>query len=273
MSRLALLVLLLLAPGICGQALADTYYFSSPPRLNREESESLYTPLLQMLNRSSGESFVYVHPDSWFVYENDMQKGRFDLILDDAHFASWRIALLGHIPLARIEPDVRYVVLANRTGWVYSKEDLIAHSLCAFPPPDLGAVSILQKFEAPFQIPQILATRDPMERVRRLLAGQCAAAILPRRYYSRSVEIRAMAHRLKIITQSDPYPGLTFTSSRNISPELANTIKGVLLSREGARATSKLRNRLADGGDFVEAGIAEYQGLDALLKDYPGFNH
>lgn len=180
--------------------------------------------------------------------------------------------MLGHLPLARIRPQIRYVVIANKEGRIYSKEDLIARTLCAYPPPDLGTVSILQNFEAPFRVPQVLATRDTMERVRRLLAGRCAAAILPRRLYTRSDEIRGIAHRLKIITQSDAYPGLTFTVSPTLPAELADTIKGLLLSRAGARATSALRDRLADGGDFIEADVAEYEGLDMLLKDYPGFN-
>ena len=150
-SRLALLLLVL---SISTQVLADTFYFSSPPRLDREESDTLFAPLADLLSRSSGESFVYVHPDSWFIYQNDMRKDRFHLLLDDAHFASWRIASLGHKPLAKVEPRIRYAVITTRNGRVYSKEDLVAHSLCAYPPPDLGTLSIIQMFDAPFRVPQ-----------------------------------------------------------------------------------------------------------------------
>ncbi|MGA8260385.1 MAG: PhnD/SsuA/transferrin family substrate-binding protein [Arenicellales bacterium] len=265
------MLVLILIWSVSGQALADTYRFSAPPRSGVEESRSLFTPLMDLLSGRTGQTFVYIHPDGWFSYQTDIRKGRYDLLLDDAHFASWRIASLGYLPLVRASSSVRFVAVAPRDGRVYSKEDLIGEPVCTYPPPDLGTVSFLRKFHGPFQVPRILATPDPLDRIKRLLAGECAAAVLSRHLYSESDEMRDVAHRLKIITQTDAYPGLTLTVNPRVPEALRNEIRGILLSPAGQQATAKLRNALAHGDDFVAASSKDYAGLAKLLANYPGF--
>lgn len=269
--RRAVLVLLLVAC-VWGRAFADTYTLSAPPGSGPDESRRLFTPLIDILSRETRETFVYVRPDSWFDYQDGIRKGRFDLLLDDAHLASWRIAALGHRPLARQLDWVRFVAIALKNGKVYSREDLIGQRVCASPPPDLGTVSLLRKFKGPFQVPLIAATSRPLERVRRLLAGECAGAVLSRHLYFESEKIRGVAASLEIITQSDAYPGLTLTAGNRLPQSLGDAVRRILLSRAGETATAELRNRLGDGSPFVAAHQDEYAGLDALLAGYPGFD-
>lgn len=254
------------------QVHADTLDFSAQPTLGPDESRTLYDPLMELLSRDTGHTFRYIHSDSWFAYQSGMRHGRFDLLLDDAHFASWRIASLGDALLARVREQVRFVVIATKAQRVYSTEDLVARTLCAYPQPDLGTISILRKFDSPFQVPQVVETHIPLDRVRRLLAGDCAGAVLTRHQYYGSDEIRSVASRLKIITQSDSYPGLTLTASRDVPEDLREAIQRILLSRAGGWATRELRDRIASGSSFIEANAEEYKGLDALLREYPGFN-
>lgn len=252
-------------------ARADTYTFSAPPGSGPAESRALYEPLLALLSAETGDTFRYDHPDGWVAYQSDMQRGRFQLLLDDAHFASWRIAHRGHVPLARSRGEIRFVVVATRSGRIYSKEDLIARPLCGYPQPDLGTISVLRKFDGPFRLPQVLDTRSPLARVQRLLAGKCAGAVLARHQYAGSEAIRHLTGRLKIVTQSEPYPGLTLTAAGEIPESTRNAIRNALLSRAGSRATRTLRERLMEGDEFTAANAGEYRGLDDLLLDYPGF--
>lgn len=270
MSRAAFALFLLFAPW--AQAPADTFFFSAPPVLGAGESRAVFAPMLAILSSETGESFEYIHPDSGFEYQSDMQSDRFHLALDAAHFASWRIAALGHEPLVRARERVRFVVIATKAGRIYSKEDLVAQPLCASPPPALGTVSVLGKFYGLFQVPRIRATRDPLDRVQGLLTNRCAGAVLTRREYTRSEDIRRAAGQLKIVTQTDSFPGLTLTASRGVPEAVKASIRDILLSRAGSEATRALRERLASGSGFAEAQRAEYEGLDSLLRDYPGFN-
>lgn len=268
---LRIVLFLVCFAGAWGTTRADTYTFSAPPVLDSGESRSLYGPLADLLSRSTGDTFNFVYPEDWFSYQSDMQHDRFDLLLDDAHFAGWRIAARGHVPLVRIGKSVRYVVIATRAGRIYSKEDLIARNLCAYPQPDLGTITVMQKFKSPFQVPRIVETHAPLARVQRLLSGECDGAVLARHLYLGSKAIRLVAAQLKIVTQTDPYPGLTLTAGRRVPDKLRRAIRRVLLSRKGGYATRPLRDRLAGGAEFVGARAEEYKGLDALLRDYPGF--
>lgn len=256
-----------------GQAPADTFEFSAPPDLDPGESRLFYTPLMELLSRETGESFVYVYPGSWFAYQDDMRTGRFQLLLDDAHFASWRITALGDVPLVRAREQVTFVAIAIKDSRIYSKEDLVGQPVCAKAPPNLGTVAFLRKFDGPFRVPQILETPDPLDRVQNLLLGKCAGAVLARGQYLDTDEIRSVAGRLKIITQTDSYPGLTLTAGPGVPDDLRGAIQTVLLSRSGGDATRALRDRIANGSNFVEANPGDYEDLHSLLQDYPGFDY
>lgn len=269
MRRVILLLACLVSPWTT--ACAQTVDFSAPPLLGPDDSRSLYGPLMELLTRETGSTFRYVHVDNWFAYQSAMQHDRFHLLLDDAHYASWRLTSGKHVALVKARERVRFVVLATRAGKIYSKEDLIGRTLCAYPQPDLGTISVLQKFNGPFQVPQILETRLPLDRVQRLLAGDCAGAVLARGQYTGSDALRGVSGRLKIVTQTDSYPGLTLTASSDMPDKLRNAIRQILLSRAGGRATRALRRRLANGSSFVDAVPEEYQELDELLRDFPGF--
>lgn len=262
---------MVLLSGFQGLSLAETYEFSAPPDLGPEESRRLYAPLMQLLGSETGDSFVYVHPGSWFAYQDDMRSGRFQLLLDDAHLASWRIAALDHAPLVKARAQATYVVIAMKEGRIYSKEDLVGLPVCAQAPPALGTLGFLELFDSPFQVPRILETSDYLDRVQKVLTGECAGAVLARHRYTGSDEIRGVAGQLKIVTQTGSYPGVTLTAGTGLSESLHSAIRNVLLSRSGGEATRALRDHLANGSNFVEAEPEDYEGLDGLLEDYPGF--
>lgn len=254
-----------------GQALADTYAFSAPPGPDAGESRSLYAPLMDLLSRETGESFLYVHPESRLAYLRDMRAGRFQLLLDDAHFASWRITVQEHVPLVTTRESITFVAIATKDGRIYSREDLVGRPVCARAPPDLGTLGILEQFHGPFRVPQILPVPDHLDRVQSLLTGRCAGTVLARHQYTGSSEIRGVAARLKIIAQTDSYPGLTLTADPRLPERLRATVRNILLSRSGGAATRALRDRYAGGGNFVEANPDNYEGLHEMLRDYPGF--
>lgn len=254
------------------RAQAATFEFSAPPDLEPEESRALYQPLMELLSRETGQRFVYVHPGSWFGYQRGMRSGRFQLLLDDAHIASWRLNALDHAPLVRARERVTFVAVAMKDGRVYSKADLVGRAVCAKAPPDLGTLGFLAGFEGLFQVPRIAATTDPLDRVQNLLIGRCAGAVLARHRFTGSREIRSVAGQLKIITETTAYPGVTLTAGPGVPDALRRAIRSTLLSRAGGDATRALRDRLAGGSRFIEAAADDYEDLDAMLRDYPGFD-
>jgi len=264
-------IALLLSLGVWLQAAADTYSFSAPPELPSRESRQLYGPMLDLLRRETGHVFQYVHPGSHFGYQRGLSERRYDLILDPAHFAAWRLAAGHHVLLARAREDVRFVVIALKQSRVYSREDLIGRPLCAGPPPELGTVAVLQQFDSPFQVPGVEPVPDPLDRVQGLLSGACAGAVLARSLYDSNEDIRRVAGRLKIVAQTSAFPDRTLTADIRVPVDVRNAIRTILLSRAGGEATARLRDRLANAGNFVAVEIGDYEGLETLLRDYPGF--
>jgi len=268
--RLVTALLLLCATPV--PLLADTFTFSAPPKLNAHQSRSLYAPLAALLSSETGETIEYLHPPSWFEYQIDMRQGRFDLVLDDAHFAAWRMDALNHQPLVSAKERIRFVVVATEAGRVYSKEDLIGQPVCAAPLPDLGTISLLRIFGGLFQVPRILETLDPLARVERLLAGDCTGVFLARHEYMGTEAISRLNGELSIIAQTDPYPGLTLTIAASVPNDLKIQVRRLFLSRKGGQVTQGIRNRFANGSNFVEAVAGDYQGLASLVESYPGFD-
>lgn len=269
---LRILSALLLVAFTGAKAQAATFEFSAPPDLAPGESRSLYQPLMDLLNRETGETFVYVHPESWFGYQRGVRAGRFQLVLDDAHLASWRLNALQHVPLVRAREQVTFVAVAMKNGRVYSKADLVGRAVCAKAPPDLGTLGFLAGFDGLFQVPRIAATADPLDRVQNLLVGRCAGAVLARHRFTGSREIRSVAGQLKIITETDAYPGVTLTAGPGVPDALRRAIRSILLSRAGGEATRALRAHIANGSNFIEADPGDYDGLNAMLEGYPGFS-
>jgi len=264
---------MLLLAGVCVQAPAATFELGAPPTTDREQSRALYEPVMELLSRETGESFAYVHSDTPIEYQAAMQAGRFHLVLDDAHFASWRIAAQEHVPLVRMRQQARFVAITLKQGRIFSKEDLVGRPVCAQAPPELGTLAFLGKFNGLFQVPRILPTTDPLDRVQNLLIGRCQAALLARGVYNGSMEIRGVAGQLRIVTETDAYPGATLTAGPDVSAGLREQIRTILLSRSGGRATRALREHLAGGSNLIQAEPKDYDGLHAglLLGDYPGF--
>lgn len=271
-SLYRILVVLFLLSGACSQASARSFELSAPPDIDAAAGRELYQPLAELLTRETGVTFTYVHPGNWFAYQADMRAGRFALLLDDAHFAGWRIAFRDHAPLVRTREELKFVIVAMKEGRVYSKEDLVGQPVCAAPPPALGTLAFLGKYDGPFQVPQVLATPDPLDRVQNMIVGRCAGAVLTRRLYTGSKEIRGVAGQLKIVTETGAYPGLTLTAGPGVSVGLRRQLRTILLSRSGGNATRALRERLAGGSNFVEAATVDYTGLHEMLQDYPGFS-
>ncbi|HSH42661.1 MAG TPA: PhnD/SsuA/transferrin family substrate-binding protein [Arenicellales bacterium] len=270
--RFALAVLLL--GGICVQAPAAVFELGGSPVADRELSRALYQPIMELLSRETGETFVYVHSDTPIEYRAAMQSGRFHLAWDDAHFASWRIDMRNHAPLVRINRETRFVAIVAKNGIIFSKEDLVGRTVCGPAPPALATLAFLGKFDGLFQVPRIQPSADPLDRVQNLLIGRCDAALLARHVYAGSTEIRGVAGQLRIVTETDAFPGATLTAAPDVPAELRAQIRAVLLSRSGGRATRALRERLAAGSSLVEAEPEDYDGLHErlLLRDYPGFS-
>ncbi|MFV2059020.1 MAG: PhnD/SsuA/transferrin family substrate-binding protein, partial [Thiohalomonadales bacterium] len=115
---------------------------TAPPRETESAGKKDYEPIAQQLSELLGERVVYRHPDNWTDYAKDMRSGKYDIVFDGPHFAAWRIANVGHIPLARLSGYLQFYVIAYKDdNELTEMKDLLAKSFCGLASPNLGTMA------------------------------------------------------------------------------------------------------------------------------------
>lgn len=263
------LLLCLLLPGLFagGPARADLV-FSAPPRESRAKGDEVYQPIADFLSRVTGRKVVYRYSDNWLVYQRDMQKGIYDIVFDGPAFIGWRQDMLGHVPLVKLPGKLSFVVAVKKDDQkIQALKDLAGRTVCAFPPPNLAALTVLYEFDNPARQPLLVETKGFPEAYQGVLEGKCAAGILQAKIYEK---LAAERGGTRAIFSSRSLPNQAFTAGPRVPSELREKITAALLSPEGRAATQPLRAEFKVEG-FEPATKEEYTGLGRLLRDVWGF--
>ena len=88
---------------------AQDLILTAPPREKPEVGAAEYGPLANYLSKLLGKKVKYVHPGNWLNYQREMRADHYDIIFDGPHFASWRIAHLGHDALVRLPGTLEFM--------------------------------------------------------------------------------------------------------------------------------------------------------------------
>lgn len=257
----------LLALSMALPARADLI-LTTAPRDSREKEEELFAPIVELLTKAAGQKVAFRHGDNYLIYQNEMRKGSYDIVLDGPHFVGWRMTHLNHVPVAKFPGNLSFVLIARKDNdKVNEPKNLAGRTVCAFPPPNLATVSILSLFDNPVRQPIILEVKNFPEAYKNVVSGRCSAGVLQAKLYN---DLDKDAKAAKVIYTSPQYPNQAFTVGPRIPAAAAEKIAKALLSPEGAAATEKLRE-VFKAPKLVPAVPDEYKGLGNLLKDAWGF--
>jgi len=246
------------------KAIHSELVFSAPPRGAYAEEVAIYEPIVQLLSKVIGKKVEYKYSDNWLSYSKEMTEGGYDIVFDGPAFNGWRIEKLGHTPLVRLPEDFIFVVVTKADNQrVKQVKDLAGRMICAHAPPNLGTLTLLSQFDNPARQPVIIEIKGWDTAYKALIAGKCAATVLPLKNLSKN---DAGAQRLtKTVYQHKTLPNQAFSVGPRIAPELHAKIAKALLSEEGKLATAKLRAAYASK-DFVSTSRQDYADLGELLK-------
>jgi hypothetical protein len=103
---------------------------SSPPRLTSAAEEKIYHPVAALLSKVIGEPVSYRHPGSYLLYQQEMRSGKYDIVLDGPAFIDWRMQRLGHVPVARLDGDLTFVVSVRRDNTRVRTLDDLTRARC-----------------------------------------------------------------------------------------------------------------------------------------------
>jgi len=241
---------------------------SSAPRDTKEKEETIYKPLTDFLTLALGQKVTFRHGDNFLVYQSEMRKGTYDIVFDGPHFVGWRMAKLNHVPLVKFPGKLTFVLVAKRdAGKLDTLKDMGGHTICAFPPPNLATLTVLDEFDNPARQPRIRESSSFPDTYKQMLAGKCSGAILQKKLFE---DLDKEKQAAKILFASKPLPNQAFSAGLRVSAELRTKFVNALLSSEGLAASEKMREAFKVP-KFEAASVEEYQGLGRLLRNEWGF--
>jgi ABC-type phosphate/phosphonate transport system substrate-binding protein len=239
---------------------------SSPPRLTPAAEEKIYQPLAALLSKVIGEQVTYQHPGSYMLYQQQMRQGKYDIVLDGPAFIDWRMQRLGHVPVARLDGDLTFVVLVRRdNNRVRTLDDLTGSRVCSFPPPHLTALALLGEYPNG-KIPRIEIVDSFAQSYQGVVQGSCEAGVLPVPQYQK---LDSSARNLRPVFISGSLPNQAFT----VSPRLARHVHAIsaALAKPGELSVRPLLEAF-NSRALVPAQSGEYRGMMRLLKREWGFD-
>lgn len=271
MIRIIIFTVIVLLTGWARTTVAEPYVLSAPPRESADRGRQVYGPIAKYLSLTTGKPFVYRHPGNWLAYMKDMQSGAFDLVFDEPHFVGWRMEHLDHTPLARLPGSLDFVVIArDDDAHIIRLSDLAGYWVCGPPPPSLATLTLRAQFSNPTRQPQVRSSIGIDQIYGSVRERRCRGGVLPAADYSR-MKTKENPPRTRILYKSRALPGQAFSAAPTVPTALQREVRNALLSADATSATSRLRNRFADGGALIPAAPADYDGLSQLLSAAFGF--
>ena len=241
---------------------------SSAPRDTMEKEEEIYKPIADLLSKATGEKVTFRYGDNFLVYQSEMRKGNYDIVLDGPAFVGWRMAKLGHVPMVKFPGNLVFVTITKSTqDKIKSLKDLGGRTVCAFPPPNLATLTTLYEFDNPARQPMIIEVQNFQDAYKGVIKGKCVGGILQAKLYQ---DLDKEAKAAKVLFTSKPLPNQAFSAGPRLTAEKRERAIQALLSPEGAAATQKLRE-VYKVQALLPATVEEFQGLGKLMRDVWGF--
>ncbi len=260
-------ILILLNPFATIAHAADII-FTAPPREKHAAGVKIYAPIAKHLSKLINAKVVYKHPSNWLTYQRDMRDGKYDIVFDGPHFASWRMAHLGHDMLVKLPGKLGFILVKPKSETtIHNLRDLIGKRICGISMPNLSTLSILAAYPNPVRQPVIVGVKGGMKGVAKALAkNKCHAYVFRDKFYNKKLK-PDVKQNLEIIYKSIPLPNQVITASKRISPAAKKAIIHSLTLGKGVDASKGLLKRFGGKArSFVKASNEEYKGHNLLLE-------
>jgi ABC-type phosphate/phosphonate transport system substrate-binding protein len=267
---LRLLVLSLLA--LCSTtSMAKDFVFSAPPRGPAAKEAAVYQPIADYLSRATGKTIVYKHPDNWLNYQNQMQKGNYDLVFDGPHFIGWRVDKVQHQPLAKLPGKLSFVIFVRNDNLTINRaDDLAGRTLCGLAPPNLATLTMYNQFPNPMRQPLVVEVKSFPAGYQQVMTGRCTAGVMRDKMFNKLQKQHGNPGR--VVWRSNGTANQGFSAGPKFSNSDKTRITNSLLSPDAKPHLNKFFERFSKKKKvLLPANTQEYAGLGILLRDVWGF--
>ena len=242
---------------------------ASPPTSSVMLSAAAIQPLLDAISEETDMDVEYVQYDDWLNYTKDIRKDIYDILVSEAHVASWCLRKsqsgggLEHQVVQRAKGKRQIVLASNK-----SYEDLIElndKNICVRPSPSLDAVQLYRAYSNPVMQPNIKEVRGSYyDLVDSLKSESCDAVV---------VEEAFVKGGLHTIYKFDLVDRAALTMSKKLPLDIREKIIKAL-SKEISKRSLKNFIRTFSGEKvkkIVSADRFEYKDYDLLLEQVWGW--
>jgi ABC-type phosphate/phosphonate transport system substrate-binding protein len=263
------IAMVLTACAVCAVA-EEVYVFTAPPRESGGAEWDAYEPIAQYLGSAIGKKIEYRHYDNWLTYQDRMRRGEYDIVFDGPHFLGWRMAKLGHEPVARLAGKLAFVVATRKDNdKIASLKDLAGRTVCGLAPPNLATLTVLSEFHNPARQPLVREVKSFGDAYQDMANGKCVAAILRDNVFAQLDKDKGLA---RLIYRSEGIANQGFSVGPRLTSADKARIGQALLAAQARQRLKVFFDRYSKDKDLVVATREEYQDLGRLLRDVWGFD-
>lgn len=247
-------------------ASAATYTFAVEPLYRPERTAEVYKPLIDYLDKATGEHFQLVISRNYHFYWRDIHSTtKTAFAFDEAHLADYRIVHEQYEPLVHAAEPTSYTLVTSDPELAKKGAGgLVGHSIITMPSPSLGYVLLLEMYQNPVSQPDIRSTaaawRDAIDSV---FGGDDDAAMMP-------TWLKSQYPNLVPVKTTRQFPGPCITASADVPAALKDKVRDALLKLDSDESTATVLIELGLT-KFVPATAKEYAGTEKLLKGYIGY--
>jgi len=259
--RYTTLAILLLASASI-HALEEYTLIVQPIQSPKKTIES-YQPLADYLSNVTGQTIKLVTARNFVSYWQTMRKGKYDLILDAAHFTSWRIKKLKYKPLVKITSVVSFTLVTHVDNPVLGPDELIGRRLAVMASPSMGFVRLAELFPNDLRQPVIINVNNSQDAVEKIRTKKADAAIVPSRMVGGF-------DFLGTVEQTDQVPHMALSASPKVPADISNTIRKALIDAKNTPEGRVLLEKLVLES-FDPTSSKAYGKYDRLLKGVYGY--
>ena len=223
----------------------------------------LWRRLAERITDALGEPVRLVMTDHVLDHwERVRDGGGGDVVLDEAHFADYRVREFDYRIVARIRGLHAFCVVVRSGARVLEPEDLWTRTVASRPAPSLAAVKLLELFPDPIRAPRLISVASDEEAIRQVLDGRVGAAMV-------SAALATAHPGLEVVLATEELPRMAVSIGPWIDAQSADALKAVLVGFEPLPSAQSLSGRSLPG--FESADDELYAGYARLLRGTWGY--
>lgn len=242
---------------------ADTFTIAVQPVQSAKTTKTLYTPLVDYLNQGSRHTFKLKTAPNFFVYWQEMKKGSYDIILDDAHLTDYRAQKLGYSVIARVLDVTSFTLVTAEDLFVFTPDELAGKRVASLASPSRGALTMDALFNNPIRQPILIEVSSTQDAVQKILDKKADGAMIP-------TSLIGHFPQLNVISTTTQWPRMGLSVSGRVPVDVSHHIQTLLVSASDNTAGQSLLKAINLPG-FEKADAGLYAGYADILQNFWDF--